>query len=146
MAIRSLHKDRQLDLVKRAVNNIRENEICFFWHVNTEVVGYNNSEIMRDNLKTWKQQKKQGILKIQEANNRTFEINGKKYYALVVQDTDMEKNPPIDPLAFGLGFHVSGLVYFFKNKKNRDAIVEYLNKDKKCKEEKKCNIDDIAPL
>lgn len=126
-----LIKQQQLELVQSAVNNIRENEICFFWHFNTEVVGYNNSEIMRGDLKTWKQLQKQGMLTVLEANNRTFEINGKKYYALVVQDTDMDKNPPIDPLAFGLGFVVSGLVYFFKNKKNRDVIVEYLNNDKK---------------
>ena len=123
--------DKQTDLVNTVITKFEEHETFFYWHANTEQVCFGKNEDMREQMKIWKHQKKQGILQVLEENNKTFEIQGKKFYSLVIQDTNPDRNPFIDPLAMGVGMFVSGFVYFFKRKHNRDAVFDYLNKEAK---------------
>ena len=87
----------------------------------------NNKEI-KIQAKMWRKQRKDGVIQMLEYNNKTYDVDGKKYYSIVVQPafpTDAE----IDPLGLlTLGVMVSGFVYVFKNKINRDIIFEYVNK------------------
>ena len=82
---------------------------------------------MKGQMKDWRLQKKQGILTINTQNNKEYMISGKKWYTMVIQDVDLEKNN-IDPLGFGVGYVVSGMIYWFSSKENRDSIVSYVMK------------------
>ena len=74
----------------------------------------------------WRKQRKEGVIQIIEYNNRTYDVDGKEYYSLVVQPSAFCELDPLGLLKIGL--MVSGFVYVFKNKTNRDIIYEYVNK------------------
>ena len=67
---------------------------------------------------------KEGQLYTQSGNNTVKTLNGKKWYSLVVQHKDGGS------LCVGslklFRYHVNGLVYWFSNEANRDAIFKYL--------------------
>jgi hypothetical protein len=105
----------------------KRGETFFMYHVILKQPSWGNNEELRDQMKIWRRQKKQGFLNIDTGNNREFMIGGKKWYTLVVQDKDLEKNR-IDPLGFGVGFLVSGMIYWFISEVNRDTVVSYVMK------------------
>lgn len=103
-------------------------ETFFFYHHQTGETCWGNNDELLIEAKRFRQYKKEGKLIIRESNHREFEIDGKTFYTFVVQDTDDENNN-IDPLALGVGFMVSGMVYFFVRKENRDNIYKWVMKD-----------------
>ena len=105
----------------------KRKETFFFHHASLNQCCWGNNEEMRDQMKSWRRQKKEGTLEIKTGNNREFMINGKMWYILVVQDVDEEINR-IDPLGFGVGFLVPGMVYWFSSEVNRDTVVSYVMK------------------
>jgi hypothetical protein len=71
-----------------------------------------------------------GKLVIEEENNQTVKIQGREWYILVVQPTN-DNDCSIDPMGFGYddgAFMVSGFIYHFTRKENRDAIYKYVMK------------------
>jgi len=115
----------QIKLLKNVINDIDDNETFFYWHYVSKNVNFGTNDDMKIEMKIWKQMKKLDKLIMRECNNKSFEIEGTEYHILVLQDTDDECNP-IDPLALGVHFHVCGLVYFFRSKKNRDTVYNYV--------------------
>ena len=105
----------------------KNGENFFTYHVSRKCPSWGNNEDMKGQMKDWRLQKKQGILTINTQNNKEFMISGKKWYTMVIQDVDLEKNN-IDPLGFGFGYVVSGMIYWFSSKENRDSIVSYVMK------------------
>ena len=105
----------------------KNGENFFTYHVARKTPSWGNNEDMKGQMKDWRLQKKQGILTINTQNNREFMISGKKWYTMVIQDVDLEKNN-IDPLGFGVGFVVSGMIYWFSSKQNRDSVISYVMK------------------
>lgn len=105
----------------------KRGENCFTYNIGLKTPTWLNNEIMTENMKRWRRQKKEGILNIDERNYREFEISGKKWYLLVIQATK-EENNQIDPLAFGVGYLVTGLVYWFKSEENRNTVANYVMK------------------
>jgi hypothetical protein len=99
----------------------------FYHHLNEQTYWGNNDELLIE-AKRFRKYKKEGKLIINEANHREFEIDGKTFYTFVVQDTN-EQNNQIDPLGLGVGFMVSGMIYFFVRKENRDNIYKWIMKD-----------------
>jgi hypothetical protein len=68
-------------------------------------------------------------MRIEEFNDRTKTIDGVEWHFLVVQSTD-PKDTLIDPIGCCLyGFTVSGTIYSFKSKDNRDKIRKYVMKN-----------------
>ena len=110
-----------------ADRNKKNGETCFTFNVALDTPMWLNNESITSDMKRWRIQKKEGVLTIDERNNREYEINGKKWYTMVIQDT-IEKNNRIDPLAVGVGFMVSGMVYWFKSEENRNTAVSYIMK------------------
>jgi len=102
-------------------------ENCFTYHVALKMPNWLNNEMMTENMKRWRLQKKEGIINIDERNHREFEISGKKWYLLVIQITKEEENQ-IDPLAFVFGYLVSGMVYWFNSEENRNTVANYVMK------------------
>ena len=120
------HRQTQYAKIEGMVDDLEPNETFFCWHFAQNVVGCGTNEDMKGQMKTWKRQKRLGQIQLLEGNNREYEINGQMFYTLVVQDTDMDKNPQMDPLGFGVGFMVSGMMYWFKTKYARDVVFNYL--------------------
>lgn len=124
-----LDRKKQQKLLENIVADRKKKlgENCFTYHVALKMPNWLNNEMMNENMRRWRLQKKEGIINIDERNHREFEISGKKWYLLVIQDTK-EENNQIDPLAFGVGYLVSGMVYWFKSEENRNTVAKYVMK------------------
>ena len=105
----------------------KNGENCFTYHIAAKSPCWYNNEIMNENMKRWRLQKKEGIIIIDERNHHEFEVSGKKWYVLVIQQTK-EENNQMDPLAFGVGYLVAGMVYWFASEENRNTVAKYVMK------------------
>ena len=77
----------------------------------------------------WRQMAKNGYVRIEEFNDRTKTIDGIEWHFLVVQSTD-PNDTRIDAIGCSLyGFTVSGTIYSFRSKDNRDKIRKYVMKN-----------------
>ena len=112
-------------------NMEKDDSVIFFHHQlfhKHKMLSVMNNKELKVQAKMWRKHRKAGLIQIQDYNNETYEVDGKEYYALVVQPADLE-DAQIDPLGLlTIGLMVSGYVYVFKNKVNRDIIFEYVNK------------------
>jgi hypothetical protein len=80
-------------------------------------------------LKSWRKQKRENILTIDEANNNEFVIDGRTYYTLLITQLNADGEAEaigFDRLAIGVSYFVDGLVYWFVAKANRDATYKYV--------------------
>lgn len=103
-------------------------ETFFCWHHKEQKTMWGNNAEMTEQMKIWRKQRKEGTLKILEANNKTFKIQGREWHILVIQDTDSKGNP-FDPMGMGYDerqFHVFGFIYHFTRIENRDAVYKYV--------------------
>jgi len=116
---------------KGCLDNMEKGDSVIFLHHElyhkTGMLSVMNNEEIKVQAKMWKKQRKQGKIEIHDYNNTTQKIDGKEYYTLVVQPADLE-TAVIDPLGLlKVGLMVSGYIYVFKNKTNRDIIFKYVN-------------------
>ena len=108
------------------------NEIAFAYHRQAQDTMWINKQEMTDQMKVWRKQKKEGVLHLNPFNNQTKVIGGKTWYVFVVQlgpDPEHIKSIGPDPLGFGFDdgmFIVDGMIYAFKDEKNRDMTYEYI--------------------
>jgi hypothetical protein len=94
--------------------------------------GMLNQAEMTEEMRRWRQLRKEGRIKIEEYNNklRVIEginstLNGKKWYVLTIQP--IKDEVAIDPFGlFVLGYMVSGYIYAFDKEENRDAVYKYV--------------------
>ena len=83
--------------------------------------------------KMWRKLALNGQTKINSYNNKEVVVDGYTWYSLVVQP--YKPNGKMDDCCFDpfglmvLGEWVSGYIYAFKTKQNRDAIYSYVMKD-----------------
>ena len=117
---------------KGCLDNMEKDDSVIFLHrelfrKHTMLSVMNNKEL-KVQAKMWRKQRKAGLIQIQDYNNKTYDVDNKEYYTLVVQPADLD-TADIDPLGLlTIGLMVSGFVYIFKNKTNRDLIFDYVNK------------------
>jgi len=102
-------------------------ETFFFRHATQDELMWGNNDELREQMKIWRKQRKQGVIEIHDYNNRTKQIDGKDWHILVVQQTGDDLGP-IDTLGFGFDsvYMVSGFIYCFKRIENRDATYKYV--------------------
>ena len=103
-------------------------ETFFFHHRKQDHLMWGNNEELTEQMKLWRKQRKDGIIKIMDYNNHTKTIQGQEWHILVVQHTE-EWRDSIDPVGLGFDdavFLVSGLIYCFKRIENRDATYKYV--------------------
>jgi len=107
-------------------------DICWFYHLRQEEICCFNKDELHEQMKKWRTVAVDGKIKIMNQNNRKINtFDGKEWYILVVQPTDPD-NPVMngmspDPVGSMLSnFWVSGMVYCFKEKKNRDDVAKWV--------------------
>ncbi len=100
-------------------------ETYFFFHTGLQDACWGNNDELREQMKIWRKERKEGVLELKEANNRTIKINGQEWYILVVQRIGYNG---IDILGFGFDkiLIVSGNTICFKHLQNRDATYKYV--------------------
>jgi len=121
----------QAEELKHFVETKSKSDIVGFYHHENRTYRKANKEEWSGQLKAFRQYRKEAKLTINIRNHRDPMIQGKQFYILVVQSLDesgkIQGN--IDPmgLAFDTGsFLVSGLIYAFTNKDNRDKSYKYI--------------------
>ena len=128
MSVQMINVREVRNMLDFAVKNKQKSDIAFAYMRSIDNICYMNKEELRPQMITWKKQRKEGILTIDERNNKTREIAGKTFHILVLQQV---KNGEIDSIGvdmmgLGFGFAVDGLVYVFKSIENRDATYKYV--------------------
>ena len=116
------------------IDNRDPTDIVFFWHHVNKDYCCGNKDEWKGEMKRFRKQRKEGTLTILEANNKTKVLgnkylNSKTFYFMVIQDPDENKNPQCDPMGLAVkdgAFIVSGWIYAFKSKTNRDASYKYI--------------------
>jgi hypothetical protein len=112
------------------INDMRQKETTFTYKKNEGRMCCLTNEDIKSEMKRWRQLQKQGKLVIQPCNSYDIKIKGKDWFVLTVQackDNDIE-DTGMDPigLAMDVGILVTGYLYFFNNKSNRDATQKYV--------------------
>jgi len=100
-------------------------EVCLYWHHAKHDTAWCNKEDIRGEAKRFFHLRKKGLITMREDNNGSLELEGKTFHYFVVQHAD-EECDTIDPFAMANGLMVSGYVYFFTRKENRDALYKYI--------------------
>lgn len=120
--------------LQKCIKGIRKvmkqnNEVCFTFHQKMKDVSVLNKEEATEQMKLWRQLRKEGKLAIRFYNNMTVEWEGKKFYQLCVQPY---KNGEMiecsfDPMALLIFYTmVSGYCYYFRSEENRNAVLKYV--------------------
>ena len=126
------HKDRIENAFKTAYNAWRPNDIMMTFYCVEQAFSLYNKGKSQNQMKIWRKFAKDGKAKIMEYNNKTIIINDVEHYMFVVQPYENEKMTDCDFDPMGLmvlGELVSGFVYLFKKKENRDVIYNYVMKN-----------------
>lgn len=126
-----LHTNKQeklLDAIKKDRQKSR-GETFFYYHRAMETSCWGTNEELREEMLSWRKQKRNKTLVIIQENNHEFVIDGKTYYTLTLTQTDADgvaQQIGIDPLGIGVGHFVDGIIYWFVAKANRDAVYNYV--------------------
>ena len=115
--------------LKHFIDTKTKDDIGIFFHQQLKQYRIFNIEEWTDEMKRFRKYVKKGEGVINPKNHRDPMIQGKQFYTFVFQDPDVNKNPQIDPmgLAFDDGtFLVSGMIYAFRKKENRDMSYKYI--------------------
>jgi hypothetical protein len=127
----------KISILNRWVSAIHEKngDIAITWLFRMNGFSWFSKDLMKEQMKLWRNYAKEGKLKIAAYNNKVITDDlGNKWYTLVVQPYDPETNKmtecPIDPAAMAImGELVNGCMYMFKTESNRDTIVNYVMKN-----------------
>jgi len=108
-------------LIDECMKKETPRDICRFWYFKEESIRVFDKDEMKEQFIRYKNL---GIIKIEDFNNMMIKRNGRKFYVLVVQNQNMEKNPNCPMSMLGYGLMVSGYPYWFNTKKDRDNAVK----------------------
>ena len=108
-----------------------KDDICWFYHHKEHGIVIMNIKELQEQMRTWRKLALEGKLKIMDYNNKTKNVFNKEWHILVVQvyqdGEQVPQNP--DPAGYMLmGYLVSGYIYAFKKKENRDDVANYVMK------------------
>ena len=115
--------------LKHFLDTKTKDDIGIFYHHGKKQYSIFNIEEWTTEMKRFRKYVKKGEGIINPKNHRNPIIQGKQFYTFVFQDPDMSKNPQFDPmgLTFEDGtFVVSGMIYAFRKKENRDMSYKYI--------------------
>lgn len=115
-------------------NKLRD-DVCMTWAFKQRDICILNLREMAIQLDNWNNVKNANV-KAEHYNCKTFEVEGKSWYVMIVQffndnDEMIEELNPMCPMSmFLFNTWVSGLTYAFEDKQTRDDFVYYLNHKK----------------
>ena len=113
--------------------NTQPHELCIAWHRQDQQAFWGGKKTLEKDMREWRKMKRQNQLYINPEESREVKIDGSPWHILILHEGTPE-NPHqigLDPLGFGIDdkmILVDGVIYFFKNKENRDMIVNYVMK------------------
>ncbi len=113
----------------------RKDLMCIFWVAQSRHPAYlytKDNTNFKKQMKIWRKQAVEGVIKIYDCNIRDKEYKGRKYYGFTLSQhgDDGEIEMCRDPLSMFLFEYVcDGLTYWMTAKSNRDMIVKYIMKD-----------------
>ena len=121
--------------------NARQNtDIAYCWNVKYQDYTYLNKEELHIQMKQWRKSCDEGKITIKKYNNTKQRFKGTKLWCCVVQRTQKcldllngTREDSIDPAGFIFDdmFMVSGHIYMFKSKTNRDLVYRYVRRKAK---------------
>ena len=118
----SLYNNEQMNaLIDDCMKTEEPRDICRFWKFSEEGIAVFDKDEIKQQFTHFKNL---GTMKIEDYNNQMIKRNGRKFYVLVVQHTDEDKNPNCPMSLLGYGFMVSGFPYWFDKKKDRDNAIK----------------------
>jgi len=134
-----IHSNDTRRMFREVQAQAQKTDICFCWNKKANDFGLHNKEEMGEQMKWWRKQAKEGILAMITQNNQEIVFNGRTYWTLCVQsykngalDTDNGFNSiDIGGSVFGGDDNfrmVSGAIYAFTSKVNRDLAFNYTMK------------------
>jgi len=129
-------KDVKAQFTQFEMNREKKKDLCMTYNKLGKSFDFLNQEELHLQFRDFRNGKKNGTIRINPNNNVTHEDpNGKKWHLLVIQeakdgkiDEDSAFNMDICRLGMAFNFYVSGAVYAFRNKDNRDAMYHYVMK------------------
>ena len=108
-----------------------KDDICWFYHHLAHGFSIMNIEELQEQMRSWRKLALEGKLKIMDYNNKTKNVFNKEWHILVVQPYKDGEEVPQNPDPVGcmlMGYVVSGFIYSFKTKQNRDDVANYVMK------------------
>jgi hypothetical protein len=87
-----------------------------------------DSKEIGEQFKEFKGYMKDGKMRCIEENKQTHTLGSSHYYSMCFQELPLERNNIDYGALHVFRYHVSGYVYFFHSKKNRDKMFEYVSK------------------
>jgi hypothetical protein len=106
----------------------KDKAVCFSYHQKLGQLMWVDPIQFKDEMKRYKNFIRDGRLVVKEYNNQEKKINNVSWYSLVIQNTKEEQNDICIGSLKLFRFMVSGFVYWFSSKTNRDNIYKWLNK------------------
>jgi len=113
------------DLIDVCLKKEEPTDICRYWYFWGEGIKVLNKKELTIQMTMFKNRKK---YKIEDYNNRMIKRNGRKFYMLVIQYIDEDKEMNMCPMSLlGYGVMVDGFPYWFNTKKDRDYAIKIFN-------------------
>jgi len=122
------------DMARKYIHMLKEKtkeDISWTYIVSKREIGVMNIKETQQQMKEWRKLALQGKLKIMDYNNKTKNIFNKEWHILVVQPYEDGEQVPQNPDPVGcmlMGYIVSGFIYAFQKKENRDDVANYVMK------------------
>jgi hypothetical protein len=116
-----------MDRMKNAISTFQEDEIAFVYNTFRDEFSFFNKQEMKHVIQQWKIDFHEGKINIMDEHCKTVHFNDKHYFTIVIQP--IEEIPFVDPTGYLLEscFIVNGFIYYFKNKTQRDTIMNWLH-------------------
>jgi len=128
MSFETFDRTKAIKLYNEMLKEMDNSDICWTYGRIKKRCCLLNKREMEIQMKSWRKLARDGKIKIEKFNDRSKTINDKEYHFFVVQTTN-DNDTMFDPIGCSLyGFIVSGYIYSFKNKSNRDKVREYVMK------------------
>jgi len=112
----------------------KEGASVWTWHHLQEEFMWYDQDIFNTECKRFRKLRKEGKVIILEDNNKTCMLGDVEWYCLIVQSPEespdgKERIDPICPASMNLfGMMVTGFVYWFNKRANRDTVYKFLTK------------------
>jgi len=116
------------DIKSKWVDNKDPHDICIFYHDSIDAFMCFNKDEIKLQMCLWKKLLISGDIYVFDQNCKTKTINGVQYYLLVIQGNNIQEIAKSGLVFDNESFIVSGLIYMFKSKQNRDDVFKWLSK------------------
>ena len=123
------HREQIEANLKMMVESLSPRDTCIFFHKGLGCFNCFDNNELKPQMKIWRKLAKEGKAVMRKCNDGEHTIHGRKFYSLTFQQADLEDSSIDSGALLGIGYAVTGCVYFFTNAQNRTRIREYVMKD-----------------